>query len=91
MRRKNNDFWQIHLGLGHLSCSFSIFPLLFTSHHAEFDIDEHWLFLHSPLLLKSSPLVIYLGKICHFSQLQILQVPLIILTSFLILGLTFSN
>ena len=41
--------------------------------------------------IKFSALVIYLEKICDLLRLQILQVPLIILTSILFLGLTFSN
>ena len=53
------------------------------------NIDEQWLFLHFPFLIKS-PLVIYLVKICDLLRPQILQGPLIILTSFLVLGLTFS-
>ena len=55
-----------------------------------FDIDEQGFLLHFPLLIKSSPLVIYLVKSCDLLRPQILQVPFIILTSFLVLGLTFS-
>ena len=55
-------FWQLHLELGHLSCSFYILLLLFKSHHAEFDIAEQCLFLHFPLLMKSSPHVLYFVK-----------------------------
>ena len=83
-------FWHPHLGLGYLSCSFNMLPLLFKSVHAEFDIDEQWLFLHLPLLIKSSVLVIYLVKICDLLRPQILQLPFIILTSFLVLGFIFS-
>ena len=83
-------FWHPHLGLGHMSWSFNILPLLFKSVHAEFDIDEPCLFLHFPLLIKSCPLLIYLVKICDLLRPQILQVPLIILTIFLVLGFTFS-
>ena len=63
MRRKIIIFWQLHFGLGHLSCSFNISTLLFKSHHAELDIEEQCLFLHLPLLRESSPLVIYLVKV----------------------------
>ena len=83
-------FWHPHLGLGHLSCSLSISPSLLKSVHAVFDIDEQWFLPHLPLLIKSSPRVIYSVKICDLLRPQILQVPLITLTSFLVLGLTFS-
>ena len=83
-------FWQPHLGLGHLSCSFNMLPWEFKSVNAEFDIVEQCLFLHLPFLIKSSR-VIYLEKIWLLTLPQILHSPFIIFTSFLVLGLTFSN
>ena len=83
-------FWQIHLGLGHLSCSFNMLPWEFKSVHAEFDIAEQCLFLHLPFFIKSSPRVIYLVKIWLLLQPQIAHFLLIILTSFLVLGFIFS-
>ena len=57
-------FWQLYLGLGHLSWSFIILPLLFKSHHAEFDTDEQWTFFHFLLSIKASRLVTYSVKNC---------------------------
>ena len=82
-------FRQFYLGLGHLSCNFKILPLLFKSHHAEFDIHEHW-FLQFLLLIKSSPLVVYLVKIWLLLRPQILHVPFIIITTFLVSRFLFS-
>ena len=83
-------FWLLHPLLPLISWNFNISPLLFRSHDAEFDIDEQWLFLHFPVFMKSSPRVIYLLKVCDLFRLPILQVPPIILTSFCVLGFTFS-
>ena len=89
MRRKSYNFLAIRLWLGHLSCSSNILSLQFESHDAEFDIAEQCLFLHLPLLIKSSPLVIYLVKLCDLLRPQIPHFLLIILTSFLVLGFLF--
>ena len=79
-------FWKLHLGLLQRSCNFIISHLLFKSHHAEFDIVEQWIFLHFPFFIKFSCRVNYLEKVCDFLRPQILQLPLITLTSFLVFG-----
>ena len=45
---------------------------------------------HLAFLIKSCPLVLYLVKNCDLLRPQIVHVPLLILTSFLVFGLTFS-
>ena len=87
---KSNLHLTITFMFGHLSCSFKISPLLFKSHHTELNTDEQRLFLHLRFSIKSSPLVIYLVKIWDISRPQRLQIPLIILTIFFVLGFTFS-
>ena len=82
-------FWQLHLGLGRLSCSFNVSPLLHRTHDADFDINEQWLILHFPFFIKFSALVVYLAKICDLLRPQIAHLTFIKLTSFWVLGFTF--
>ena len=74
-----------------MSCNFKTVKFLFKSHHAQFGIADLCSCVHLAFLKKSCPLVIYLVKICDLFRLEILQTPLIISTSVLVLGFTFSN
>ena len=83
-------FWHLPLGLWHRSCNFRNIPSEFKLNHANVDIAQQWLFLHFLFFITISLRFLYLVELCNSSRPQILQEPLIILTSFWVLGFTFT-
>ena len=83
-------FWQLQFGLWHTSCNFNTVQSLFKSQQALLLIADRCPCLQFPFPIKSSPLVIYLVKTWDLFRPQILQVPVIISSGFLVLGFTFS-
>ena len=90
-RSESNLFLTFTLRItAHIVC-FDNIIIFVKSHQAEILIADRCPCVHLALLIKSSPLVIYLAKICDLLRLQLLQLPLVILTSSLVLGFAFSN
>ena len=83
---ESNLFLTLTFGI---SCNFSTVQILFKWHHAKLFIADLWPWVHLAFLTNFSPLVIYLVKICDLLRPHILQLPFVILTSFLVLGFTF--
>ena len=87
-------FSHLLLGLWQKSCNFSKWPLLLKSHHAWLLMGLKWSSLHLADFWNFSPLVcviIYFVKIWLLTRPHLLQLPLIILTSFCVLGFKFPN
>ena len=83
-------FWQLLLGLWHVSCNFKTVHFFFKAHLADILIADQCQCFYFAFIIKFPPLVIYSVKICDLFRPQTPQNPLIILTSFLVLGPIFS-